>query len=299
MVDLAPHRSKRKRRLFLLLVVLIVSSPIWYSYIKCPSVWYYRWNMPHRTAMMNYRADQAAERGRSFTLRYQPIPLKQVALSLRKGVVMAEDGNFYEHHGFDFEAIRKAYRFNQRRGRIVRGASTISQQLAKNLWLSPKHSYWRKLVEAVLTVRLELALPKDRILELYLNVIEWGDGIFGAAAASQYYFHLPPQALSPQQSALLVAAIPSPLRSNPRRPSSYLQRRQRIILSWLLGNYRDEKQKQDLLDSIRDEEDQAGAPTPTPAPGQTPAATPTPLEELPPDLFARSPTPAPTGISKE
>jgi len=286
-----PRRSKGKRRLriALLLLILPIATPITCSYIECPTVWYYRWFNPRHTAMMNHREHQAEDRGETFTLRYKPVPLAQIAPSLRKAVIMAEDGNFYEHHGFDFEAIKKAYKYNQRRHRIARGASTISQQLAKNLWLSPKQSYWRKLIEAILTVRLELSLPKDRILELYLNSIEWGEGIFGAAAASQYYFHVTPLALSPQQSALMVAAIPSPLRSNPSRPSGYLQRRQRIILSWLLGHYRDEKQREDLLDSIREEDEANAAPAPTP----TPAPVHETPEELPPELFAPPPAPAP------
>jgi monofunctional biosynthetic peptidoglycan transglycosylase len=286
-----PRRSnwRRRLRIVFLLLILPIAIPVAYSYIKCPTVWYYRWFNPRRTAMMSYREHQAEDRGEAYTLRYKPVPLAQIAPSLRKAAIMTEDGNFYEHHGFDFEAIRKAYKYNQRRHRIARGASTISQQLAKNLWLSPKQSYWRKLIEAILTVRLELALPKDRILELYLNCIEWGDGVFGAAAASQYYFHVTPLALSPQQSALMVAAIPSPRRSNPSHPSSYLQRRQRIILSWLLGNDRDDKQRQDLLDSIREEDEANAAPTPTP----TPAPVNETPEELPPELFAPPPHPPP------
>ncbi len=306
-----PRLPKRRRRRRVLLLILILLSPVIYSYILCPSVWYYRWFNPHKTSMMDYREDQAKERGKPFHLQYEYVPLAEIAPSLRRAIVMAEDGNFYKHHGLDFDAIRAAYKYNKKRGRIVRGASTISQQLAKNLWLSPKQSYWRKMIEAILTVRLELALPKDRILELYLNIIEWGDGVFGVKAASMHYFHTLPRGLSPQQSALLVAAVPSPLRSNPGRPSSYLQRRQRIILGWLLGRYRDDKQREDLLKAINDEEQaeetaeaEAATPTPTPTPTEE-EAQPTPAppvatpEELPDDLFAPLPPPAAGGAPSE
>jgi monofunctional biosynthetic peptidoglycan transglycosylase len=232
-----PPRRRRGRKALILLLVLLAPlfAPVIYSYWKCPFMPYYRKFNPRQTAFMKYRAKQAKTAGRSFKLRYKPVPLKTIAYPMRRAVILAEDGHFYEHDGFDYESIRKAYEFNKRKGKVVRGASTISQQVAKNIWLYPKRSYWRKAVEAVLTWRLEHALPKDRILELYLNVIEFGPGIFGVNAAAEAYFKTTPAGLSYSQAALLTAAIPSPLRFNPGNPTGRIAYRQSRILAALQG----------------------------------------------------------------
>jgi monofunctional biosynthetic peptidoglycan transglycosylase len=145
-------------------------------------------------------------------------------------MIAAEDAKFVDHEGFDWDGIALALEKNQKRGRIVAGGSTITQQLAKNLFLTPQKSYWRKGEEAAITVMLEAMLPKQRIFELYLNVIEWGDGIWGAEAASQAYFGQPASALGPEQSALLAAAIINPRVYSPAHPNKRLLSRQQIIL---------------------------------------------------------------------
>ena len=151
--------------------------------------------------------------------------------SLKRAIVAAEDGKFLDHEGFDWEAIQKAYEKNLKRGRVVSGGSTISQQLAKNLFLSGERTWWRKAQEAAITVMIETIMTKRRILEIYLNVIEWGNGVFGAEAAARYHFDTNAAALSAEQSAQLAALVPSPRRYGRGSETPYLQKRKQIILS--------------------------------------------------------------------
>lgn len=161
------------------------------------------------------------------------LPLERVSEHLVHAVVMAEDAGFFHHDGFDYHELREAFRRNWEEGRIVRGASTITQQLAKNLFLSTERTYWRKLKEAVLTYRLESTLSKERILELYLNVIEWGPGVFGAEAASRRVFGKSAETLDVSEAALLAAMIPNPVRLDPCRDLERLRPRQERILGWM------------------------------------------------------------------
>ena len=177
----------------------------------------WRWIRPPTTAFM--LREQIVE-GRPILQHW--MPLRQISPQLAIAVVAAEDQRFPQHAGFDFEAIEKA--MGERR-RNPRGASTISQQVAKNLFLWPGRSFVRKGLEAWLTLFIEGLWPKRRILEVYLNVAEFGPGIFGADAASATYFRKPPRNLSLYESALLAAALPSPKRSSPARPSAYLRGR--------------------------------------------------------------------------
>ena len=179
---------------------------------------------------MGYRVAEAAAQGRALRLRHEWYPIVEMPETLFRAVMVAEDTRFYEHEGFDFEQIREAWRSN-RSGKRLRGASTISQQTAKNVYLDPSRNFLRKGREAILTGWLELWLTKDRILEMYLNVVELGPGIFGAAAASEAYFERSPGNLTREQSALLAATLPAPLVRNPGAPSGSLRGRQRMILS--------------------------------------------------------------------
>ncbi len=203
---------------------------------------------PVTTSLIDARASEARTRGEEPRRLQIWVPLDKISPNLQRAVLAGEDSNFATHNGFDYQAIQKAYDEAMRNAaqeakkegenddwlptipEFKRGASTITQQLAKNLYLSSRRSFFRKGQEAILTVFLERQLPKRRILEIYLNVIEWGDGIYGAEAASQYYFHKPASALTANQAAFLSAMIPNPRtvfnpRVNPRRVS----RRQRII----------------------------------------------------------------------
>jgi len=159
------------------------------------------------------------------------VPYERISNNLKRAVIAAEDAKFLDHDGFDWEGMQKAYEKNFKKGRIVAGGSTISQQLAKNLFLSGERSLWRKAQEAVITVMIELVMSKRRILEIYLNMIEWGNGVFGAEAAARYYFGTSAAALAPEQAAQLAAMIPSPRRYSQGRETPYLQRRTDIIQS--------------------------------------------------------------------
>jgi len=164
-------------------------------------------------------------------LRYRFVPYDRIAPSLKRAMIAAEDSHFVEHEGFDWDGIQQALEKNQKKGRIVAGGSTITQQLAKNLFLSPARSYVRKAEEAVITLMLEAILDKQRIFELYLNVIEWGSGVFGAEAAAQRYFGTTAARLAPEQAARLAAMAPNPrfYERNPNAPG--LNRKIAIILA--------------------------------------------------------------------
>ncbi len=182
-----------------------------------------RWLDPGSTAWMKMRHRQARERGESLAVRHTWVPLAGIPRNLQRAVVLAEDGTFYTHDGFDWDAIRAARERNAREDRVKLGGSTITQQLAKNLFLSPARNWVRKGREACITVVMELLLPKDRILELYLNSIEFGPGVFGVAEAARYHFGVPVGDLTRDQCCRLAAIIPSPLRY--RVNGNYVARR--------------------------------------------------------------------------
>ncbi len=180
--------------------------------VTTAQVWWLKGHDPHSTAWMRMRIAQAEAAGKKLKLSYTFVPAKQLPRAVFRAVIAAEDGRFYQHHGFDWEAIRKARHSNEKSGRVKRGGSTITQQLAKNLYLSPKRSYIRKIREGVITVLMEWLLPKERILELYVNCIEFGPGVFGIEAAARYHFGISARALSAEQACRLAAIIPSPRR---------------------------------------------------------------------------------------
>jgi monofunctional biosynthetic peptidoglycan transglycosylase len=178
---------------------------------------------------MERRLDELRARHPKATLRYHFVPYSRIASSLKRAMIAAEDARFVDHEGFDWEGIQRALEKNERRGRIVAGGSTISQQLAKNLFLSPERSYWRKAEEAVITLMLEAILDKRRIFELYLNVIEWGNGVFGADAAARRYFGVGAASLSAEQAARLAAMAPNPRFYERNQGAPGLNRKIRII----------------------------------------------------------------------
>lgn len=182
-----------------------------------------RWLEPGSTAWMKLRGRQARAEGRELEIHRTWVDLERIPRDLQRAVILAEDGNFYSHRGFDWEAIRAARERNERENRVKFGGSTITQQLAKNLFLSPDRTWVRKGRESVLTATMELLLPKDRILELYLNVIEFGPGVFGVAEASRHHFGVPVEKLTRAQCCRLAAIIPSPLRY--RVDGKYVARR--------------------------------------------------------------------------
>jgi len=206
----------------------------WLAWISAHIAWY-RYQPPRETAFIAQRMDELRAKGGKATLQYRWVPYARISLQLKRAMIAAEDAKFAEHDGFDWDGIEKALEKNRKKGRVVAGGSTITQQLAKNLFLSPTKSYWRKGGEAVVTVLLEAMLPKQRIFELYLNVIEWGDGVFGAEAAAQRYFGVAAAQLSAEQAARLAAIVPSPRLFERRPDSSYLDGRVATILAWMPG----------------------------------------------------------------
>lgn len=180
---------------------------------------------PSSTAFMAARLDALRARDPRATLHREWVPYERISVHLKRAVVAAEDAKFLDHEGFDWEAIQKAMAKNEKRGKVVAGASTISQQLAKNLFLSGERSWLRKGEEALITWMLERTMSKRRILELYLNVAEWGEGVFGAEAAAWHHFGVPAAALSPPQAAWLAVILPSPRRYENGRVTPYVASR--------------------------------------------------------------------------
>ena len=236
-------------RMVFLVVLGIVVGTIGYEGIMFVRVLWLRNHNPSSTSLIDTRIREAQAKGQQPKREQVWVPLEKISPNLQRAVLAGEDTNFLTHRGFDYEAIQKAWEQAQREAareakvegenddwlpslpEFRRGASTVSQQLAKNLYLSSQRSFFRKGQEAALTIMLERTLTKRRILEIYLNVIEWGDGIYGAEAASQRYFRKPASALSANEAAFLSAMIPNPRtvfnpQINPRR----VARRQRIIL---------------------------------------------------------------------
>jgi monofunctional biosynthetic peptidoglycan transglycosylase len=203
------------------LVVIVGALQLWYF---AHIIFWVRFN-PETTAFMERRLETLRATRPSAQLRHQWVPYERISVHLKRAVVAAEDARFLDHEGFDWEAIQKALARNEKRGKVVAGASTISQQLAKNLLLSGERSWLRKGQEAAITWMLERTMTKRRILELYLNVAEWGEGVFGAEAAARYHFGVPASALLPEQAVYLAVILPSPLRYARGRVTPYLANR--------------------------------------------------------------------------
>jgi len=186
--------------------VLLLVYQLW---IFARVLWWIKYN-PSTSAFMETRLEVMQDTNPDAELQYSWVPYAKISNNLKRALIASEDANFVDHEGFDWEGIQKAYEKNMKKGRIVAGGSTISQQLAKNLFLSTRRTPWRKLEEAAITVMLETVMDKQRIFEIYLNVIEWGNGVFGAEAAARHYFHVSAAQLSADQAAKLAAMVPNP-----------------------------------------------------------------------------------------
>ncbi|HEV7803102.1 MAG TPA: monofunctional biosynthetic peptidoglycan transglycosylase [Burkholderiales bacterium] len=215
------------------LLALIALTLLQFWFFAC--VWYWSAHNPDSTAFMRSRLEKLREEQPGAKLQYLFVPYQRISPHLKRAVIAAEDARFFQHDGFDWDGIRKAYEKNVREGEVVAGGSTISQQLAKNLFLSGERAWWRKGQEAAITVMIELIMDKRRILELYLNVIEWGDAVFGAEAAARYHYGTSAAQLGTEQAARLAAMVPSPRRYSPGRNTAYLDRRTATILARMNG----------------------------------------------------------------
>ena len=209
------------------LTLAVIAVQLWFF----AHVLYWNQFEPDFTSFMERRLQEMRERNPAAKIRQQWVPYERISPHLKRAVVAAEDARFLDHEGFDWDAIQKAMARNEQHGKIVAGASTLSQQVAKNLFLSGSRSWLRKGQEAILTWMLETTLSKRRILELYLNFAEWGEGgVFGAEAAARHHFGLTAAALGPEQSAWLAAILPSPRRYDRGRTTPYIQSRVATIL---------------------------------------------------------------------
>jgi monofunctional biosynthetic peptidoglycan transglycosylase len=224
-----PPVKKAWRALGLVLGLVAVAILLLHLYFAAMIAWWCD-HPPQQTSFMVERMRQLGAQAPKASLHYQFVPYARIANSLKRAMIAAEDSKFVEHEGFDWDGIELAIEKNQRRGRIVAGGSTITQQLAKNLFLSGSRSWLRKGEEAVITLMLEAILDKRRIFELYLNVIEWGNGVFGAEAAAQRYFGVPAARLSAEQAARLAAMAPNPRFYEHNQGAPGLNRKIRIIL---------------------------------------------------------------------
>jgi monofunctional biosynthetic peptidoglycan transglycosylase len=201
-----------------------------YAYVTLPDVRPLRKTNPPTTAFIELRQAEALAAGKKPRRLQTWVSYERISSHLKRAVLVTEDAAFFDHEGIDFDEMEKSFELNWKKGKIARGGSTITQQLAKNLYLSPSKNPIRKFREFLIARRLEAELSKRRIFEIYLNVIEWGDGIYGAEAASRAYFHVSAAGLSAEQAALLAASIINPRRYSPANPSGFLVRRQRLVL---------------------------------------------------------------------
>ena len=215
---------KRALAALLLLVLLwqgwYLGWVVWWKYVD-----------PGSTSFMTLRLDALREKKPQAGLRYRWVPYTKISRHLKHAVVAAEDDKFVDHEGFDWQGMQKALEKNRQKGKVVAGGSTISQQLAKNLFLSASKTPWRKAQEAIITVWLEALWDKRRILEVYLNVVEWGEGVFGAEAAASRYFGATAAGLGPEQAARLAVLLPAPRKYEKNPYSAYLNARTQSILA--------------------------------------------------------------------
>ncbi|MCI0434897.1 MAG: transglycosylase domain-containing protein [Gemmatimonadetes bacterium] len=253
MARLLPRASGPRIRRWFLILPLAAIGAVWFWFLVLPWPGLLPIRRPRSSAFMRMRMNEARAADQTFDLRYTWVPLGAISRNLQRAVITGEDGRFREHDGIDWEALREEFRYRgdddfswfdgddlralwkaldyYRRNRDeVRGRSTITQQLAKNLYFSGDRSVLRKLEELIVAKRLELFLSKDRILEVYLNVAEWGPGVFGAEAAARYYFNRSAARLSLDQAAALAATLPHPLTSNPKHRPGRMNWRKALIL---------------------------------------------------------------------
>jgi len=275
-------------RVFLLLLIvdlfyLAATWPDWKKLATGP--------VPKSAFMREYEKQRAADKHLP-PLRWQPVPFASIPKPITRAVVLAEDSRFYEHSGFDLIAFREAMDYNWKEGRLVLGASTISQQTVKNLFLSPSRNPLRKWHELILTWGMEHHLTKRRILDLYLNVAQFGQGIYGVQAAAQRYWGIPADQLSPAQAADLAATLPSPVKNNPATQTRYFEKRANKILS-LLERYPGEAAA--VVREVRERQIELLAPPPEtdiePTPEEPPAA-PADDNSPPPAPDANQPAPS-------
>lgn len=226
---------KRLRRLLLWLVLIPIAIILAIQLYFFMQIWWWVDHNPSSTSFMNQQLSILREKNPQAQLKQKWVPYNRISNHLKRAIIAAEDSNFSGHDGVDWEAMQRAYERNTKKGKVVAGGSTITQQLAKNLFLSGERSYVRKAQEVVITYMLEYMMDKERIFEIYLNVVEWGVGVFGAEAASQHYYGISAANLSSVQAARLAVMLPKPRFYDKNRGSGYLARRTDLILRRMGG----------------------------------------------------------------
>lgn len=248
--------TKRREKRFFYNKILFIASVILALFIAAqfiyPDISALKKQNPEKTAFMKYREEEWARDGKRYKIKQKWVSLGSISPYLIKAVLIGEDDKFWSHEGFDYEAIQKAFEKDVKAKKFKLGGSTISQQLAKNLFLSPSKNPFRKLREAVITWRMEKTLSKKRILELYLNVAEWGDrGIFGIEAAARHYYNKPASALGPEDSSRLAAVLPNPRKFNPLGSSRYVSNRSSLIYSIMVRRGVVAPEYDDAVDEVK------------------------------------------------
>jgi monofunctional biosynthetic peptidoglycan transglycosylase len=226
----------RKIKIAIALVILFFAGYLIYEFVKIDrEIEKLKYENPKITALMKQRMNEAKRKGKPYRINQIWIPLSRVSPYLIDAVIVSEDASFFSHQGIDWYEVKESIKKNFERGKIVRGASTITMQVAKNLFLSTSRNPLRKFVEVLIALRMEQKLSKRRILEIYLNIVELGDGIFGVESASRRYFGKSASELTLEESARLVSIIPSPLRYTPNSSKKFVNWRTKLILNRLLA----------------------------------------------------------------
>jgi monofunctional biosynthetic peptidoglycan transglycosylase len=213
-------------RCFLAVLLLAVLTQAYFFLQIC---WWIKFN-PNSTSFMRQQLTVLQEKNPKAQLQQTWVAYDRISNQLKRAIIASEDANFSDHDGIDWDALEKAYLKNSKKGRIVSGGSTITQQLAKNLFLSGERSYLRKAQEFIITFMLEAVMDKERIFEIYLNVVEWGNGVFGAEAAARHYYGVSASNLTAAQAARLAVMLPNPRFYDKNRGSAYLQKRTNLIM---------------------------------------------------------------------
>jgi monofunctional biosynthetic peptidoglycan transglycosylase len=250
---------KRHPLWFIVLPFFIILLPIAYLLLT-PNLSRLKKENPKKTALMEYREEKLREKGKKYRIDQRWVPYSKISPYLIKAVLIAEDDKFWNHEGFDYEAIQKAIEKDLKAKKFKFGGSTITQQLARNLFLSPEKSLTRKFSEAVITWRMEKVLSKKRILELYLNVAEWGEGVFGAEAASRHYYGKSSSELSPEEAARLAAILPNPRRYRPIGDQRYVINRSNLIYNIMIRRGIVIPEYQEVMESIETSSPEETAP---------------------------------------
>ena len=252
------RKSTAPSRLKVYLIIglcLPVGAILFFWLVAMPNISALRTTNPTVTALMEARQARAKAQGQTLERHWTWVPLPRISPHLRQAVVAAEDASFFTHEGFDWEGIKDAALYNLEAGELKRGGSTITQQLAKNLYLSSERSLLRKARETLITRALEQHLTKERILELYLNIAEWGKGVYGAEAAARHHFKKSARTLTSDEAAWLAAILPSPRRYDPLRKTTALTRRHDRILKWITRGSPQTPQLEPVEPELRSEPD--------------------------------------------